>query len=132
MIQRPPKYYTYLPLQNKIIAIVGPIGSGKSTLGPAIVGYLQRCGIAAKFIPEDINWVFLKKSNEKPIKFKFPFQLNTLQRRGNTHRAAIADAKTGMVVVEDRDPIADIGFAETHRTWLVDGKVCIDKEQFAL
>lgn len=115
MKQRSPEYTKLSILQNKIVAIEGPIGVGKSTLGAALHAYALKIGLNSRFEPECVDTGYLAlylKSEAKMAQHAFGFQKDTLQGRIAVHERSEKFAARGGSVFIDRGVLGDIAFAK--------------------
>lgn len=107
-----PEYYMFAPLMNTVIGIDGKIGAGKTTLGIALVNYLNNIGIPAKFFAEVVDNDLLLEHLDDPKNTAFWFQDNTVSRRIVSHREAGEYASHNRVAIVDRTMYGDRAFAE--------------------
>lgn len=114
--------YEFMFLMGSILSLNGKVSVGKSTLGAAMVLFLNAIGFEARFFPEDIDDDYLQMYLADKEKYAFGFQKDTLNRRMAIHREAevfvstVGESKKPRVAVVDRDIYGDISFAKMQRT----------------
>lgn len=102
-------------MTGSLLIIDGPIGVGKSTLGASIVAYCEARGRRALLFREQIEPEFLELmlSSKQHL---FAFQAAVLVQKVATLKHAVSIAAlTGALVIVDRGPVGDYGFAMMHR-----------------
>lgn len=104
-------YRRFANLRGMVVTVEGLIGIGKTTLGQAMVSFLNQLGLEARFFPEYVNREFLAKYIANMKEYSFSFQLFMLQKRIEIYREAQAFAKTGGIAVVDRSLNGDYTFA---------------------
>jgi deoxyadenosine/deoxycytidine kinase len=112
----------YSQLKGRIIAIEGPIGVGKTTLGQSMAAYLNQIGIPAIFLEEKYNIDFLElfcKGTVGGKNYGFPFQMsmlnacqhNYLEAEWHSGKKSSGESK---VVIVDRTIWGNAVFAAMH------------------
>jgi deoxyadenosine/deoxycytidine kinase len=105
----------YSMLCGKIICLEGIISAGKTTLGDAMVVYLNNIGIHAQFYREQVNNEVLAQFYQNPRQYAFAFQIYML--RSCMANLALAKQRTmldGAICIVDRSTWGNAVFASMH------------------
>ena len=104
----------YAQFQKRIIAIEGPIGAGKTTLGQSMAAVLNQMGIPAVFLEEKYNSDFLELFCKSPKDYAFSFQMSMLNACQHNYLQACHKSEQVMVVIVDRTIWGNAVFAALH------------------
>lgn len=118
-----PRQHRWLgQFRGAVVLIEGNIGSGKTSLGTLLVGYVTQRALPAVFLPEEfpadqltrfIEFGAAHPGERNP--HAFPFQMAMLDARQRTYERALALAATGTLVFVDRGLYGDYCFAAVNR-----------------
>jgi len=122
--QRPPPFYRWLAqFVGHVYVIEGNIGSGKTTLGAVLAGFVNENGHRAVFLeeeyPDDVLRDFIAFGHANPgAKNPHAFRLQTaiLKRRRDVYVRALALAAERYIVFVDRSLPGDYVFASVNHS----------------